>query len=77
MTAALTDSRKRGLLVLLVAEFDGRGSLRISNQTHAAAVYWQVADWLIQNGLAERVGGEYIKLTAAGRDIGVAAGDRS
>lgn len=65
--AALTPARKKALGVLLAAE--GRHTVRISNQTTDATVYWQSADWLIKNGLAELVAFEYLELTDAGRDI--------
>lgn len=66
---ALTAARKRGLSVLLDAALHDRGALRISNQTTDVSVYWQVATWLIRNGLADTVGGDYVALTPAGRDI--------
>lgn len=65
--AALTPARKRALAVLLSAA--GRHTVRISNQTTDATVYWQSADWLIRTGLAELVALEYLELTDGGRDI--------
>jgi hypothetical protein len=65
----ITPARKRALSVLLDAALNDPHPLRISNETHDEAVYWQVANWLIDNGLAERVAGEYLQLTEAGRDV--------
>lgn len=68
----LTPARKRALAILLNTALHDPHPLRISNETHDEAIYWQVAEWLITNGLVERVAGEYIQLTAAGRDIAAA-----
>lgn len=48
----LTDARRRGLEALLTVH---PHSARRSNETVIAAgyVYWQTADWLIREGLAE------------------------
>lgn len=69
MTAQLTAARKRALAVLLQAKLEDR-LVRISNETAEDRIYWQSADWLIRNGLAETLAvGEYLALTAAGVDI--------
>lgn len=73
MSAQLTTARKRALVILRRAAEEER-SVRISNQTTDATVYWQSADWLVKNGLAEVVGFDRLLLTAAGRDIARAVG---
>jgi hypothetical protein len=66
----LTPPRKRALSILLDTALHDPHPLRISNQmTSELSIYWQVAEWLIANGLAERVAHDYIQLTAAGRDV--------
>jgi hypothetical protein len=68
-TVKLTPARRRALEVLTAAERDGR-PVRISNETNDAAVYWQSAAWLQQNGLAVSTWspqGQRIQLTDAGR----------
>lgn len=75
MTASLklTDARKRGLRVLLDADAAGRLAW-VSNETtpqnelRDARVYWQVADWLIREGLATH-GFDHLTLTDAGRHL--------
>jgi len=70
-SAKLTPARRRALEVLAKAEKSGH-DVRISNVTNAACVYWQSADWLISNGLAELYAYDHIRFTSAGRDIAAA-----
>lgn len=67
----LTPARRRGLDVLSAAERI-KATTRVSNVTSAArsCVYWQVAYWLRDNGLARILGadtGITIELTDQGR----------
>lgn len=71
--ARLTEARRRGLEVLL----DRRG--RRSNETNRQVgyVYWQTADWLVENGYAEVIAGTAgycLALTKKGRELARAEG---
>lgn len=71
----LTEPRKRGLLVLLAQEQSNpHVKVRSSNRTSPGSprtVYWQVAGWLVDSGLAERADrySEELVLTDRGRAI--------
>lgn len=62
----LTPPRRRALVVLAKV-----GRARISNATSAArrTVYWQTAQWLVRNGLAEDRWRPVITLTPVGREV--------
>lgn len=76
---ALTTARRRGLEVLAAREKSKDANKRHrsfrTNTTNLelGQVYWQTADWLIDNGLAEEVSGltvtGVIQLTNQGRDL--------
>ncbi len=68
----LTPARRKALEVLAERHAKGRSG-RVSNITNAGEglVYWQSANWLVDQGLAEPVGGRheyfvYLRITEAG-----------
>lgn len=83
----LTDARRRGLEVLMLAEREGR-QVRLSNYTTRRttagtaagfwAVYWQTAEWLKDNHLADistdRELGQVVTLRSKGRQVAREAG---
>lgn len=74
--ARLTEARRRGLEVLL----DRRGRRRLvsfERNAHVGYVYWQTADWLVENGYAEVIAGTAgycLALTKKGRELARAEG---
>lgn len=73
--AKLTKARRAGLAVLASRTKDR--CFRSNVTTPAVGyVYWQTADWLIDNGYVEYVppGRYVIRLTAAGLDLARAEG---
>jgi len=70
MTLKLTPARRKALAVLADADASGV-NVRVSNATTppgapAPAVYWQVVDWLVKQGLAVDEGRRVV-LTPEGR----------
>lgn len=68
----LTDARRRGIEALLTVHPHFAG--RRSNVTRVSKgyVYWQTADWLVRNGLAEWLPGSgrtYLRLTDRGVEV--------
>lgn len=66
-TALLTDAKRRALEVMAATH---PRPARVSNATARTAgaglVYWQSADWLVEQGLAQATDSGGLVLTAAG-----------
>ncbi len=76
-TPLLTDAKRRALEVMAATH---PRPARVSNATvnvaGAALVYWQSADWLVDQGLAQATDAGGLVLTAAGVIAAKAAGSR-
>lgn len=67
----LTDARRRGLDAL-AAVYPSNGHRSNVTDVERGLVYWQTADWLIANALAEPIGLDgtvFIALTPRGVDV--------